>query len=207
MKKSLYEFGGSEKDVYDAQKYFLNYFKNCKNVLDVGCGRGVFMQMLKNIGVNCMGIDGSDESLKFCVEKKLNVQKYDAITFLKNNINKFDGIFLGQIIEHFSYDDANILLECCNKSLKKGGTLGIITPNPASFQIISETFWLDPTHIRPYPLPLLEKMVQKNRFEVIDARCLIRAESHNFATYFRRFFESVQNMKRTGINSYVVAIK
>ncbi|MFA6296295.1 MAG: methyltransferase domain-containing protein [Patescibacteria group bacterium] len=203
--KSQYNFGGSELDVYKTQKYFLNFFAGRKNVLDLGCGRGVFMEMLKGINVKSIGVDNSDESIKCCKEKNLNVYKSNIVDFLNKNKNKFDGIFLGHIIEHFSVNDAKHLLHSCYNSLSDEGVLGIITPNSASFQVMSEIFWLDPTHVRPYPLLLLSDLLKEQGFKIVDSCSLISANS--IYDYLKRSFESIINLKITGINSYIVAKK
>ncbi len=59
------------------------------------------------------------------------------------------------------------MLELCQRALVARGRLHVNTPNPTSLEVIAETFWLDPTHVRPYPLPLLMQMFQRAGFQVI----------------------------------------
>jgi SAM-dependent methyltransferase len=144
---SLYEFGGGEDTVRQIQKPFVEYFRGCSPVLDVGCGRGIFLDLLSTAGVEAVGIDHSAEALAVCQQKGFIVQREDASTYLKQNSGRFGGIF-------------------CHKALRRKGVLLVVTPNPTDLCIMSEVFWLDPTHVRPYPGPLLEKMLRAIGFEI-----------------------------------------
>jgi len=205
MNDSQYDFGGSEVDVRKSQEYFLQYFRGCKNVLDIGCGRGVFMEMLKENGADVTGIDNSDEAIKCCTNKGLTVRQGEALQFLETNQQKFDGIFCAHVIEHLDYKQALELIKKCYASLNQNGKLVIMTPNMASQRISSRIFWLDPTHVRPYPDLLLEKMLNSNNFQVEKIGSTERTDS--LMDYCRRFFECVLNMQRVGTILYAVAIK
>lgn len=163
---SLYEFGSNEAVVRQIQRRFVDFFRNAGPVLDIGCGRGIFLQLLREAGIEGLGIDQSDESVAVCQEKGFAVHSGNAHDYLRSCSNQFGGIFCSHVIEHMGYDDALLLLELCNRVLRPGGVLLLVTPNPEDLAIISEIFWLDPTHVRPYPRLLLESMLQANGFRV-----------------------------------------
>jgi 2-polyprenyl-3-methyl-5-hydroxy-6-metoxy-1,4-benzoquinol methylase len=163
---SLYEFGGLEVTIRDIQKPFVEFFKGCAPVLDIGCGRGVFLELLSAAGIQCLGIDHSEEALAACRQKGLTVHHEDARGYLRQNEGSFGGIFCSHVIEHMSYDDALEFLALCDAALKPGGMLLLVTPNPDDLTIMSEIFWLDPTHIRPYPKLLLQSMLESLGFEI-----------------------------------------
>lgn len=164
----LYEFGGTEDQVRRIQKRFLRYFANCEVVLDLGCGRGVFLELLKDKGKQGLGVDDAKEAIDACrIKGFTQVYQDDAIRFLTGKRAKYDGIFCSHLIEHLQYEDALRLLELCSEALKSAGTLVLVTPNPCDLQVLSEIFWLDPTHKRFYPLPLLKAMLKQSGFTTV----------------------------------------
>lgn len=169
-KTSLYEFGSPEAVVRNVQQRFVRYFNGAGPVLDIGCGRGTFLQLLAEAGRQGVGIDWSDESLDFCRQKGFQVEKNDALTFLRSTTQRFSGIFCSHVIEHLSYEDATEMLQLCFRALSPSGVLLIVTPNPEDLAIISEIFWLDPTHVRPYPALQLRSMLHTAGFEVTEVR-------------------------------------
>lgn len=166
---SLYEFGGLETVLQEIQTRFLKFFTNCSPVLDIGCGRGIFLELLRTAGIEGVGVDHAQESLDFCKEKGLSVYCEPANSFLAQHQGQFGGIFCSHVIEHMGYEDASKLLELCHAALRPEGRLVLVTPNPEDLSVMSETFWLDPTHVRPYPKVLIESMMQACGFKVIVA--------------------------------------
>ena len=163
---SLFEFGGSEESVRELQRRYLRYFRDCSPVLDIGCGRGIFLGMLQEAGIEASGVDHSEESIAVCREKGFGVVREDARAFLARNEAHYGGILCSHVIEHLGYDDAMEMLRLCRRALRPGGVLIVVTPNPEDLAIISEIFWLDPTHVRPYPKLLLARMLESVGFEV-----------------------------------------
>lgn len=163
---SLYEFGGSEDLVRRIQKRFVKHFAGCGPVLDIGCGRGIFLELLASGGIEAVGLDHSAESIAACEARGFTVYRQEADEYLRKNPGKFGGIFCSHVIEHMGYDDAMAFLELCYAALRPGGKLALVTPNPEDITIIGEIFWLDPTHVRPYPMKLLMRMVEAVGFRV-----------------------------------------
>jgi 2-polyprenyl-3-methyl-5-hydroxy-6-metoxy-1,4-benzoquinol methylase len=163
---SLYKFGSDEDVVRRVQQSFADLFRGAAPVLDIGCGRGIFLEILARAGIEAIGLDHSDESVEFCREKGFRVQREDAHTFLAGTEQQFGGIFCSHVIEHLAYEDASALLKLCYRALRPGGVLLVVTPNPLDLAVISEIFWLDPTHVRPYPAPLLRNMSEAAGFRI-----------------------------------------
>jgi 2-polyprenyl-3-methyl-5-hydroxy-6-metoxy-1,4-benzoquinol methylase len=164
---SLYEFGSDEGVVRQIQQRFVGLFRGSAPVLDVGCGRGLFLELLRAAGIDAVGIDHSQESVAACRERGFTVHCQDAREYLAGATGRFGGIFCSHVIEHMGYEDAMRFLELCHQALRDGGLLLLVTPNPEDLTIISEIFWLDPTHVRPYPKALLERMLAAHGFEVV----------------------------------------
>lgn len=163
---SLYEFGGSEDVVRRTQRRFVEFFRNSSPVLDIGCGRGIFLELLASVGIQAVGLDHSPEAIAACEAKGFTVYRQEAEEYLRKSTGRFGGIFCSHVIEHMGYDDAMPFLELCYAALRPGGKLLLVTPNPEDVTVIGEIFWLDPTHVRPYPLKLLMRMVEAVGFRV-----------------------------------------
>lgn len=152
-----------------AQKKYLFYFDHTLSVLDIGCNKGAFLELLRENNIPYIGIDIDPNMVSYCKSKGFNnVYLADAITFLKDKHCCYGGIFCSHVIEHMGPEEAILFIKMCHNALKPGGRLVIITPNPRNWQVISHTFWLDTTHVRPYPLLLLEKILNECSFKIID---------------------------------------
>lgn len=166
---SLYEFGSNEGVVRQIQQRFVDFFRKASPVLDVGCGRGLFLDLLRAAGIQGVGIDHSEESVAACRKRGFTVHCEDALKYLARRMGQFGGIFCSHVIEHMSYDTAMYFLQLCHEALREDGLLLLVTPNPEDLTIISEIFWLDPTHVRPYPKLLLQRMLTANGFKIVRA--------------------------------------
>lgn len=131
----------------------LKYFKNCKNILDIGCGDGEFVSYDNRI----IGIDGNKKSVSLAKKKKLNV-KYGLATSLPFKNNSFEGVHCAHVIEHLFPEDAHKMLKEISRVLKKDGILVISTP------IMWSGFYNDFTHLKPYnPEALIRYLVNEGQ--------------------------------------------
>jgi 2-polyprenyl-3-methyl-5-hydroxy-6-metoxy-1,4-benzoquinol methylase len=163
---SLYKFGGSDDVVRRIQGPYVEFFRSAGPVLDIGCGRGIFLELLAKAGIEAVGVDASQAAVAACQEKGFKVHCESAQSYLRRSPNQFGGIFCSHVIEHLGYDDALNTLELCYNALHPGGQLLVITPNAQDLEVIAEMFWLDPTHVRPYPKPLLKSMLEAVGFHI-----------------------------------------
>ncbi|MEW6447591.1 MAG: glycosyltransferase [Bacillota bacterium] len=164
----------------------LPFFRGCDRVLDIGCGEGLFLEMLRGIGVEGEGIDLDPAVVKKAQAKGLRVQVASALEYLKQNQQVYDGIMLGHIIEHFSGPDAVKLLYYCARSLRDGGVIAIQTPNFLKPEVPVHNFWLDITHVRPYPPALLETILKELQFEILTSGPLAISEEFDVLVVGRK---------------------
>jgi 2-polyprenyl-3-methyl-5-hydroxy-6-metoxy-1,4-benzoquinol methylase len=157
---------GELSDIQRFQKKYADLFKPQETVLDIGCGRGIFLELLRERQVEGIGIDDSPDVIKDCKSRGLHAVQSDALLFLRNKNKTYDGLMLSHIIEHLQPSAFIELLELACKRLNPNGRIIIITPNFRELEVVTETFWLDITHIRPYPLPLLVKLIEYVGFEI-----------------------------------------
>lgn len=162
-------FRGTSSVIKDHQKDYVKYFKKCKNVIDIGCGRGEFLELMKECGIQAVGIDQYGAFIDICQKKGLNVIQKDGIEYLsKEESNSIDGIFSAQVVEHIS---SSSLIELCVESyrvLKKSGCLIIETPNPMCLSTFTNSFYLDPTHNNPIHPKYLSYILEKAGFTKIE---------------------------------------
>lgn len=162
-------FRGSREVIMERQKEYLPYFMGKKAVLDLGCGRGEFLELLRDNGIPAKGVDLYDEFVCYCQGKGLDVVRADAIAYLSQG-TAVDGIFAGQLVEHLSI--GQILALCTNayERLEEGGYLILETPNPMSLAIYTHAFYLDPSHqkpVHPYTLQYLAQKAGFGRVEIL----------------------------------------
>ncbi|MGB8452462.1 MAG: class I SAM-dependent methyltransferase [Anaerocolumna sp.] len=134
-----------------------------KLIIDIGCGRGEWLELLKSNGYEAIGIDINDSMVKACSDKGLHVILADAITYIKgipNNSVKLLTAF--QVIEHINFNQLNELLNEIVRVLDKGGMLILETPNPLNLEVGSCNFYNDPTHKRPVHPLLLEFLIKEH---------------------------------------------
>ena len=159
-------FRGSIESIKNAQRTYLKYFADKKHVLDIGCGRGEFLSLLKESGVSAEGVDVYQPYVDYCNMKGLKAECADGIEFLADSHDGIDGIFVGQVVEHLETGQIIRLCEKAWEKLPEGGCIVIETPNPTSLAIYTNAFYIDPSHVKPvHPLTMkyyLEKAGFKN---------------------------------------------
>ena len=149
-------FRGSDSYVREKQKLYVPYFVGKQNVLDVGCGRGEFLTLMRDSGVAARGIDQDERSVALCRAAGLNAEQADMFAHLASSADlDLEGIFCAQVVEHLPPERVPEFVRLASAKLRRGGVLAIETPNPECLAIFSMHFFLDPTHTRPVPPALL----------------------------------------------------
>jgi O-antigen chain-terminating methyltransferase len=143
------QFRGSREDIKTRQKEFLQYFSNCNNVLDIGCGRGEFLELLREQGIMARGVDINEDMITFCLSIYLDAMLSDAITYLNTlEDGSLDGIFIDQVVEHLEPSYLVQLLELCAQKIMPGKYVVAETVNPLSLTSLAN-FYIDLSHIKP----------------------------------------------------------
>lgn len=128
--------------------------------LDLGCGRGEWLELLQDNQLTASGVDLDDGMLSACRSRGLNVQTGDAIAHLKSLPADSLSIVSGfHIAEHLSLDDLQTLIKEAHRTLKPAGLLILEAPNTENLVVGTSSFYLDPTHQRPLPSALLGFLV------------------------------------------------
>jgi len=141
--------------------------------IDLGCGRGEWLELLQKNGFEAHGVDLDDGMLAACTELGLTVTRQEAIGHLKSLDDNSQCIVSGfHFAEHILFADLRVLIAEALRVLKPGGLLILETPNPENLLVGACTFYMDPTHLRPLPPSLLRFLLEASGFEIVAVRRL-----------------------------------
>lgn len=125
-------------------------------VVDVGCGRGEFLEYMRELKINSLGVDINTDMVKRAKDRGFKVEQGDAIKYLKDADARSLGAVTGfHIVEHIPFEALLELLSAAYSSLAPGGFALFETPNPENILVSTNTFYFDPSHLRPLPPELL----------------------------------------------------
>ncbi len=137
-----------------------------REAIDLGCGRGEWLEWLRDLGFACQGVDLDAGMLQACRAIDLNVQELDAIEALRTlPANSVALVSAFHLVEHMAFDQVLELIKESHRVLVPGGLLMMETPNSENLGVGTWNFYLDPTHQRPIPHLLLEFSAQFGGFE------------------------------------------
>jgi len=163
-------FRGSREDIKHRQLAFLPYFEKCSRVLDIGCGRGEFLEILKNHDIGGIGVDSDPDMVAYCHSRQLEVVHSDAITYLETLEDRtLDGIFIDQVVEHLEPDYLIRLIALCHQKIKFGYHIVVETVNPLSF-VSFVNFYIDMTHKRPVHPETLQYLLSAAGFRECEKK-------------------------------------
>lgn len=135
-------------------------------VLDIGCGRGEWLQLLEERGVQAWGIDSSPVMADTCRSKNLEVTCGDALAVIGTVADQTLGaLTLFHVVEHLPFPALYILIKEAARVLHAGGSILIETPNPENLLVGSHTFYHDFTHRNPVTPTALQFLLSYHGFE------------------------------------------
>lgn len=133
------------KDIYENAKVF-----------DIGCGRGEWLCLMKEMGFEVLGVDLDAGMLQDCWDRNLPVMQGDAVAYLRTLETESRVVISAfHVVEHIPFEDLTAVVVESLRVLKPGGLLIMETPNPENIVVATRNFYLDPTHQRPIPPQLL----------------------------------------------------
>jgi O-antigen chain-terminating methyltransferase len=170
------QFRGDRDTIARRQALYVEYFREAKPVLDIGCGRGEFLHLLRENDIEARGIDINPEMVKACRNDGFEVQQADLYIALRETQDEsVGGIFCAQVVEHLDFGEIKELLASAHRVLKPDGILIAETINPESVFALTRYFYLDPTHKSPLPPSLLEFYARAAGFTSVSLLMLAEA--------------------------------
>jgi len=162
-------FRGRREEIKERFKVYLAHVKDSAPVVDLGCGRGEWLEILSEAGIEASGVDTNLIQLEQSRARGLNVSDEDFLTHLQELDDASVGAITGfHIVEHVPLKTLIALLNEALRVLRPGGVVIFETPNPENVLVGSKYFYLDPTHRNPLPSELLEFLLENRGFETID---------------------------------------
>jgi SAM-dependent methyltransferase len=162
-------FRGSREAIRSRLESYLPFFDGAGSVLDIGCGRGEFLELLSARGVSASGIDVNPEMVDTCRARGLDVVEADGVTYLsRTGDGSLGGLFGAQVVEHLEPAYLLRLLELSFHKLAPGGVLVLETLNPACWVAFFESYIRDITHVRPLHPETLKFLVMASGFPSAD---------------------------------------
>lgn len=133
--------------------------------IDLGCGRGEWLELLTESGFKPFGVDLDAGMLGACYKLGLEVEQGDAIAYLSSLPDESQVVVTAfHVVEHISFEQLRTLASEALRVLKPGGLLIMETPNPENIVVATRNFYLDPTHKRPIPPMLLAFVTEFSGF-------------------------------------------
>ncbi|MEQ9667146.1 class I SAM-dependent methyltransferase [Coleofasciculus sp. G2-EDA-02] len=169
------QFRGSREEILDRLKVYLPRMAEAKigsqdsPILDIGCGRGEWLELLRDAGYVAQGLDINQIMLDQCKTRELDVIEGDALTYLQSQPDGSLGAVTGfHLIEHLPFPVLMNVIEESVRVLKSGGLVLFETPNPQNVLVGTHNFYLDPSHLKPLPSALVKFMLEHGGLAQVD---------------------------------------
>jgi SAM-dependent methyltransferase len=162
-------FRGSSAEISGRVQAYLPILSAAPNVVDVGCGRGELLGLLKGKGVAARGIDANPAMVEVCRARGLEVERGDALEYLTRQKDGSIGALVAiQVVEHFEPRYLGRFLEAAYRKMQPGAPIVLETINPACWMAFFETYIRDLTHQRPLHPDTLRYLVQAAGFSKVE---------------------------------------
>ncbi|WP_156896713.1 methyltransferase domain-containing protein [Desulfovirgula thermocuniculi] len=169
------QFRGPEELIKERQRAYIpdvrKAYETCGGyLLDLGAGRGEFLELCREVGIPAKGVDSNEAMVSRCREKGLEVERADAIAHLQSLPDEsLCAVTAFQLVEHLTPQELWHLVQMALVKLKPGGVIILETVNPHSL-VALQNFWLDLTHQRPIPAPTLRFLLEVAGFRRVEVR-------------------------------------
>jgi O-antigen chain-terminating methyltransferase len=163
---------GSVEAIRERQRPYVEDFQAAAPVLDIGCGRGELLSLLRDAGVEARGIDADADMVAYARGDGLDVEQADLVEYLEGlNEASLGGIFMGQVVEHLPPGVLVRSLELAAQKLRPGGVLVAETINPLS-PLALRHYFADLTHAQPLVPETLQLLARQSGFADTEIRYL-----------------------------------
>lgn len=159
-------FRGSQEEIRQRMADYLDLFAGASDVLDVGCGRGEFLDLLREHGILARGLDLNREMVAACRARGLEVAEGDALGYLRSLPDaSLGGLIASQVVEHLQPDYLLQVLDAAFAKLRPGAHIVLETINPACWYAFFSSYVRDLTHVRPVHPDTLSYYLQASGFQ------------------------------------------
>ena len=167
-------FRGSRDEIRSRLTEYLPLFAGASDVLDVGCGRGEFLDLLRERDVRARGVDVNAEMVEECRARGLDASAGDALALLDAlEDESLGGLFAAQVVEHLQPDYLVRLLNVAGRKLRPGARIVLETINPRCWFAFFDAYIRDITHVRPLHPDTLVYLLGASGFQRTTVRYLV----------------------------------
>jgi 2-polyprenyl-3-methyl-5-hydroxy-6-metoxy-1,4-benzoquinol methylase len=158
-------FRGSQEDIRSRLEDYPALFDGCTDVVDIGCGRGELLDLLRQRGVDARGVDLNEEMIEVCRGRGLAAEQGDALSYvLEQPDASLGGLLAIQVVEHLEPGYLLRFLEAAWQKLRPGAVMVLETINAACWSAFFESYIRDLSHVRPLHPDTLKYLVQASGF-------------------------------------------
>jgi O-antigen chain-terminating methyltransferase len=183
-------YRGTRTDIKERQRIYLSHVKASYAAtdhapgVDVGCGRGEWLDLLSEAGITARGFDLNRIAVEECRTRGLEAELADGVEALAAlPTESCSAVSAFHIIEHLPFESVVKLLDESLRVLRPGGVVILETPNPGNLLVAAERFYLDPTHRNPLPSELTAWLLQARGFADVQILPLHPAQTDSLEEY------------------------
>lgn len=164
-------FRGAQEDIRRRVEDYVPLLAAADDIVDVGCGRGELLALLKERGVRARGVDVNAAMVELCRDKGLQAEQGDGLGFLERQPDaSIGGLIAVQVVEHLTPAYLTAFLAAAFHKLRPGAPLVLETINPSCWMAFFETYIRDLTHQHPLHPDTLKYLVHAAGFSQVDAQ-------------------------------------
>ncbi len=170
LESDYYTFMGFDGDhTRDTLSHYLQFFPEGP-VVELACGRGEFLDLLRAAGIAARGVDLDEGMVQRAVERGHDVVLGDAVSYLEEvEEQSLGGVFCAHFLEHLQPAEVDRTYRAAARALRPGGRFVAAVPSAASLSVLGYDFWRDPTHVRFYDPMLLAFFAGQAGLSVLDS--------------------------------------
>lgn len=162
-------FGGQPEVLRQRYERFASCFQGCRDVLDLGCGQGPFLELMRTGGIPAMGLDRDERMVQQCRERGMNAIQGEVLSYLEGlKPGSLGGIFAAHLVEHLPTSDLLAFIKSCHSALRENSPLVLISPNGCSVFVLTQAFYRDPTHVKPVHPDTLSFLLESQGFRELQ---------------------------------------
>ena len=164
-------FRGARDEIERRVEDYVPLLAASTDIVDVGCGRGELLGLLRDTGIRARGVDANHAMVEECLGRGLDVERSDALSYLEKQVDGgIGGLVAIQVVEHFEPGYLARFLEMAYHKMRPGAPLVLETINPACWMAFFETYLRDLTHQRPLHADTLRYLVEASGFTSVDVQ-------------------------------------
>ncbi len=164
---------GSAAEIRDAMRHYADLAAKHQPAIDVGCGRGEFLELCREAKIEARGFDTNERSVADLKKRGFDVALAGIPgCFSSIAAGSIGSLLAAHVVEHLPVDDLFALFREAARVLRQGGLLMIETPNAESLLVSASEFWRDPTHLAPRHPAALTLLGREHGFDVVEVRAV-----------------------------------